>query len=488
MSTIRTRIAPSPTGFLHIGTARTALFNYLFAKKYGGEFVLRIENTDLERSKPEYEEDIFEGLKWLGIDADESPENRGPYGPYRQSERIESYKKYTEQLLADGKAFYCFHSERELAEEKEKLLAAKKPPLHLCEFRELDPKKAETLKESKNDYIIRFKIPPDRVIVFKDLIRGELTFKSGLLGDFSIAKRSAVPLYNFAVVVDDQEMKISHVIRGEDHISNTPKQLLLIEALNFDMPQYAHLPLILALDRSKLSKRSSMFSISDYKEDYLPETLLNFMVFLGWNPGDAREFFSKEELVREFSLERVQKSGAIFDLQKLLWMNGEYIHKKSPRELWNVDAFRLHFQTAMGGAKVTQDYIEKIIALEQPRLKQLSEIRERTDYFFREPQYEKELLRWKNMSDAEIFDSLERSEKIISSLNGQTQRENIEKAFLEEISKGDKGVLLWPLRVALTGKKASPGPFEIMEILGSEEILKRIRFAKDLFSTSPNNT
>jgi glutamyl-tRNA synthetase len=486
MQTIRTRIAPSPTGFLHIGTARTALFNYLFAKKQGGTFILRIEDTDLERSDSKYEKDILENLAWLGIEPDESPIAGGSFGPYRQSERIESYKKYVERLLADGKAFYCFHSEKELEEEKTRLLEAKRPPLHLCEFRTLDSKEAEALTETKSDYVIRFKTPGDRLIVFRDLIHGELSFESSLLGDFSIAKRPDVPLFNFAVAVDDFEMKITHVIRGEDHISNTPKQLLLIEALNFPTPHYAHLPLILGPDRSKLSKRHGATSVGEYRrEGYLPETLFNFMALLGWNPGDNRELMSRGELIREFSLEKVKKSGAIFDIKKLDWMNGEYIRKKPVQEF--TELLMPFFPSE--AAKKNKEYLQKIAALEQPRLKKLSEIREHADYFFKNPAYDKQLLRWKLMSDEDILESLNRSEKIISESEIENFDFNLRGPYGNllirkdgtSVSPGEIGPILWPLRVALTGKKASPGPSEIMEILGKEETIERIKSAKKLF-------
>ncbi|MDP3727565.1 MAG: glutamate--tRNA ligase, partial [bacterium] len=244
---IRTRIAPSPTGYFHIGTARTALFNYLFAKQQKGAFILRIEDTDLERSDQRYEQDIFEALGWLGIDADESPERGGEYGPYRQSERIASYRPYLEQLVASGQAYHCPHTEAELEAEKAALMAGRKNPVHACEYRG-----GGTAPLSRNT-IIRFKTPPGRDIAFTDLIRGEISFESDLLGDFSIAKDLTIPLYNFAVTIDDHEMLISHVIRGEDHISNTPKQLLIAQALGFPPPAYAHLPLILGPDRAKLS-------------------------------------------------------------------------------------------------------------------------------------------------------------------------------------------------------------------------------------------
>ena len=480
MSNIRVRIAPSPTGFLHIGTARTALFNYLFARNRGGKFIVRIEDTDVVRSRRKYEKNIFEGLGWLGIEADESPEAGGPFAPYRQSERSGIYRKYIEKLLAEDKAFYCFHLEKELEDEKNNLLAIKRPPLHLCEYRTMDFKEADMLKDVKRDYIIRFKTPAGRKIGFSDTIRGDLSFDSDLIGDFSIAKRPESPLYNFAVIIDDEEMKISHVIRGEDHIANTPKQILLIEALGFSVPEYVHLPLILGPDRSKLSKRHGATSVDEYRaEGYLPEALVNFMALLGWNPGDEREIFSKAELIREFSLEKVQKSGAVFDIKKLDWMNGEYIRRKSAAEL--TDLCRPYLTSRQ--PPFAGDYLEKIIALEQPRMKKLSEIGERADYFFGPPEYEKELLQWKSMTHTEVRAALERAEEILTGYRLPVTKENLEKIFFGAIGEGDRGALLWPLRVALTGKKASPGPFEIIEILGIEETLARIRAAKKKLAT-----
>ncbi|MFY9463421.1 MAG: glutamate--tRNA ligase [Candidatus Sungiibacteriota bacterium] len=513
MSTPRVRFPPSPTGYLHIGNVRTALFNYLFARKHGGAIVLRIEDTDRERSKKEYEEDIFEALRWLGLDIDEGPEQGGDYVPYRQSERTPIYKKYLAQLLADGKAFYCFHSEVELEEEGKMLLAAKQPPIHACEYRDIGIAEAEELKKSKPDNIIRFKTPLERTIIFPDLIRGDVSFASDLIGDFSIAKNMDEPLYHFAVVVDDYEMKISHIIRGEDHIANTPKHILLAKALGFPIPAYAHLPLILGTDRSKLSKRHGAMALRDFRQaGYLPEALINFLALLGWNPGRPptageprpkgaggdQEIFSKEELVQEFSLEKVQKSGAVFDVAKLDWMNGEYIRRKSLKELTQLckpyleDFFASSVSSrhsnilknvGMSNGRIHDDYLEKIVALEQPRLKKLSEIGERAEFFFRTPEYDKELLRWKHMTDADLAASLARSEGILSQLGNSVSKLGIEEIFFETIGEGDKGAILWPLRVALSGRKASPGPFEIMEILGIEESLARIRAAKEKLNT-----
>lgn len=493
MSSVRVRIAPSPTGFLHIGTARAALFNYLFAKKEGGAFVLRIEDTDVERSDPKFEKNIFDGLRWLGIEADESPEVGGPFAPYRQSERSAVYKKYLEKLLAGGKAFYCFHSEQELEEEKKRLLGAKRPPVHQCEYRVIAPAAAEDLKRARQNYIIRFKTPAGSAVAFHDLIRGDLSFQTDLIGDFSIAKAPDIPLFHFANVVDDAAMAITHVIRGEDHIANTPKHILLAEALGFPAPRYAHLPLILGPDRSKLSKRHGATSVDEYRSrGYLPEALFNFMALLGWNPGGDQEIFSKEEIIREFSLAKVQKSGAVFDVKKLDWMNGEYIRRKSVGELAELC---LPFLEEAGAPSQTGfrrketrfgiAYLHKVIALEQPRLKRLSEMGELADYFFRAPQYDKELLRWKTMSDQEILDSLNRSERIISEMQNFDFEIRGQYAGLlrredgASVKPGDLGPILWPLRAALSGKKASPGPSEIMQILGKEETLARIRAARE---------
>ena len=298
--TVRVRIAPSPTGFLHLGTARTALFNYLFAKKYQGRFIVRIEDTDLERSKPEFEKAILEGLKWLGIEWTEGPDLGGEYGPYRQSEREDFYEKYTKKLLTEKKAYFCFCSKKDLEAQRQYLLSIGKPPRYSGKCVNLSEKEVErNLKEGKN-YVIRFKVHPQNV-EFEDLIRGKIKFDTSLMGDFVIAKDLKSPLYNYACVMDDYEMKISHVIRGEDHISNTPKQILIYKAFQISPPLFAHLPLILGPDRTKLSKRHGAVSISQYKkEGYLAESLVNFMAFLGWNPGTEREIYSLSSLVKEF--------------------------------------------------------------------------------------------------------------------------------------------------------------------------------------------
>ena len=511
---IRVRIAPSPTGFLHIGLARTALFNFLFARKNKGKFVLRLEDTDSERSKSQFEKDIIDNLKWLGIKWD--------CGPYKQSERISIYAKYLEKLLKEGKAYYCFCPKEELEAQRQYQLSIGFSPRYNGKCRGLSEDAVKKGLAQGKPAIIRFKVSKKKVI-FYDLVRGKIEFDSSLLGDFAIAKDLASPLYNFAVVVDDFELKISHVIRGEDHISNTPKQILIQEALNFPSVKYAHLPLILGPDRAKLSKRHGATAIAEYrKQGYLPEALINFMAFLGWNPGAEREIFSLFSLIKEFSLEKVQKGGAIFNIKRLDYLNGFYIREKSLDKLtelclpYLVEAGliepifeaeeRMPNLTGYLGKEIVQKYVvketkeritfdslKKIVGLEQERLKKLSEISELTDFFFKEKlDCDKEILKWKNMSEKDVKDVLDRLEEILSGLKpDKFDEENLEKILMPEAEKRkDKGELLWPLRVALTGKKASPSPFEIAEVLGKEKTLKRVKQARELFSQgeqfSPN--
>ncbi|MDO8663564.1 MAG: glutamate--tRNA ligase [Candidatus Wildermuthbacteria bacterium] len=473
---IRTRFAPSPTGFLHIGSARTALFSYLFAKKNQGSFILRIEDTDIERSKPEYEKDIIESLKWLGIEWDEGPDDiDGAYGPYRQSERLNIYKRYLEKLLEENKAYYCFCSEEELEDQRQYQLSIGEAPRYNGKCAQLSKEEAQERISAGNPSVIRFGVPIKKV-KFNDIIRGQIEFDSGLIGDTVIAKNLNAPLYNFSVVIDDFEMKISHVIRGEEHLSNTPRQILLQEALGIPQPKYAHLPLILAPDRSKLSKRHGSASVADYKkEGYLPEAIINFLAFLGWNPGGEKEIYPLEELAKEFSLERVQKGGAIFNIQRLDYLNGFYIRQLPIEKLAELCLPYLGKIT-----DVNTNYLPKIISICKDRLKKLSEITEFTDFFFGDIKYDRGLLKWKNMSDEEIKQSLEKSEKLLSEIKPEEwTKENLEKCLMPEAEKGsDRGQLLWPLRVALTGQKTSAGPFEIAGVLGKEKTLSRISQAK----------
>ena len=474
---IRTRFAPSPTGSFHMGNARTALFNFLFARNQQGKVILRIEDTDKERSTIENEKALIEVLKWLGINWDEGPDIEGDFGPYRQSKRSEIYKKYLKKLLEQGRAYYCFCAQEELEAQRQYQMSIGQSPTYNGKCRELSKQEVEKSLKQGRGAIIRFKTPAKK-IVFEDLVKGKIEIDTSLIGDFSIAKNINSPLYNFACVIDDFEMKISHVIRGDDHVSNTPKQILLYEALDLAIPKFGHLPMVLATDKSKLSKRKhGNVAVEDFKEmGYLPQALVNFLAFLGWNPGTEREIYSMASLVKEFSLEKVQKAGAVFNIKRLDYLNGFYIRNKSIKRL--AEICQPYLPQADPG------YIEKIVAMYQERLKKLSEISELTDFFFKEKlEYDKKLLKWKDMSDKEITQSLDKLEKILFKIDkGDWDKENLEKILMPEAEKvGDRGYLLWPFRVALTGKDASAGPFEIAEILGKEKTLKRLKEARGLF-------
>jgi nondiscriminating glutamyl-tRNA synthetase len=519
MSKIRTRIAPSPTGFLHLGTARAALFNYLFAKKNGGKFILRIEDTDLERSDPKFEKDILEGLLWLGIEWDEGPnlENsklktqspkpqfktqnyKGNFGPYHQSRRIETYKEYLQKLLKEDKAYYCFCSEEELEKERKEQMAKGMAPKYSGRCANLPVKEVEKLKSEGKKSVIRFRVPENLKVKFYDLIRGEVEFDSNLIGDIAIAKDEKTPLYNFAVVVDDYLMKISYVIRGEDHLSNTPKQLLLQEALNFPHPHYAHLPLILGLDKTKLSKRHGATSLNEYKKaGYLPEAMLNFMAFLGWSPKSKKEIFSLKELMFEFALKNVGKAGAVFNLEKLDWINGFYIRQMGLSRLaelclpYLTENSKLKTQNSKLQLKaqsyeiveinhiISFEDLKKVIALEQKRIRKLSEIPQVLDFYFKKDVlYEAELLIWKKTDKNTIKTNLEILQKFLENLpEKEFEPKNLERKVKDLIDSKKMGVgeTLWPARVALSGRRGSPGPFEMMEVLGKERVLMRIKNA-----------
>lgn len=480
----RVRLAPSPTGLFHLGNARTGLFNYLFARKAGGKFILRIEDTDRERSKKEYEDTILEGLKSLGIEWDEGPDIGGPLGPYRQSERLEIYEKYLCQLLKERKAYYCFCSPEEIEAQKEEMIARGVPPKYSGKCRDLSEGVVKTYLAEGKPSVIRIKMP-NKIIKFQDVVRGEVEFDLSLIGDIVIAKSFKEPLYNFAVVIDDYLMKITHVIRGEDHISNTPKQITIQEALGLPRPNYAHLPMILGPDRSKLSKRHGAMALTEYRKmGYLPEALVNFLAFLGWHPIGNQEVLTLEELIDKFNLERVQKGGAIFNIKKLDWFNTQYFKKMTPDELINrvVDYIKNYSSTPQIIKEYDIDYIKKVLDLELPRMNKLSDLIDLSDFFFKKKiEYSKELLKWKNMTDIELAKSLQDSLDLFEKIKeSEFNRVNLQIKFYNFIDEnpsyaGNKGKLLWPLRVALSGKKASPGPFEIAEVLGKKGSIERVK-------------
>ncbi|MFA5172999.1 MAG: glutamate--tRNA ligase [Candidatus Paceibacterota bacterium] len=449
---VRVRIAPSPTGSLHFGTARTALFNLLFARSKKGKFLIRIEDTDLERSEKKFEEEILEGLEWLGIKSDETI--------LRQSERGDIYEKYLNKLLEEKKAYFCYCTKEELAEEKQFMLSQGLAPKYNGRCLNSPPKDREP-------QLIRLKVP-EKTVVFKDLIRGKVSFDSGLIGDIAIAKNLRTPLYNFAVVVDDFEERITHVIRGEDHVPNTPKQILIQEALNIPIPEYAHLPLILNPEGGKMSKRYMETSLLSFREEgYLPEAMINFMAFIGWHPKEDKEIMSLEEIIKEFSIERVQKGGGIFNKEKLEWINSQYLKIMSDEEAEK----RIKDFVPKEWTEKKEIYKRAVSSLRE-RLKKLNDFKKEADFIFETPEYEKELLLWKETEMKEEKEILRRI-KEITEKNTSNRDEKI-VALAEEKGRGE---VYWPLRVALSGRKNSPPPLELLSILGQTESLNRIERA-----------
>jgi len=484
---IRVRMAPSPTGPLHFGTVRTALFNWLFARQHKGTFVVRIEDTDKERSEKKYEDGILEGLAWLGLDWDEGPGmplmgDKGNYGPYRQSERTPIYKKYLQQLLDGGHAYYCYCTKEDLEAQRQGLLAAGLAPKYNGHCRNL---KAPP-EEGRKPEVIRFKIPEVKV-EFKDLARGKVTFDAALLGDQVIAKDLDTPLYNFAVVVDDELMEISHVIRGEDHLSNTPKQILMQKALGFREPVYAHIPLILNADRSKMSKRVNDVALMSYRDKgYLPEAVMNFMALLGWHPKGDKEVMSPEELIEEFDISRVQQAGAIFNEEKLMWLNKEHLKKLSDTKIADMLVPLIEKET--GGKVPPRSMLENIIAVQRPRASTLTDFITQGKFFFHLPDYEAKLLVWKNVPFNEVSPILKEIHRAFSAISaGDFHKELLNEVLAGIISQsGNRGMVLWPLRVALSGQSASPDPLDIMEVLGKEESLARIHGAIQKLADTPS--
>jgi glutamyl-tRNA synthetase len=439
MPDIVTRFPPSPTGFLHIGRARTALFNYLFTQKNKGKMIFRVEDTDRERSKKEYEQNIVECLEWLGITYDE--------GPIRQSERNEIYKKYLKKLIDDGFAYISKEEVKEVGDREE---------------------------------VIRFR-NPNKKITFTDLVRGEIEFDTSDLKDFVIARSLEEPVYHLAVVVDDFEMGITHIIRGEDGISNTPRQILIQEAIGAPRPLYAHIPLILAPDRSKLSGRHGAVAVTEYKEKgYLPEALINYLALLGWNPGTDQEIFTKEELIEQFDLSKVQKSGAIFNEEKLKWVNKEHMKKLAP------DVLELKIKEAL--AKKYPDISLKQVAKLSPIiLERVSTFGEMADmaeageieYFFSKPDYDSKNLLWKGEGDLNISkEHLTHITELLAGIDTNAfNQEQIKKTIWDYASEKGRGEVLWPMRYALSGKEKSPDPFVLSELLGKEETTARLNEA-----------
>lgn len=480
MSEVRVRFAPSPTGYLHIGGARTALFNWLFARKMGGKLILRIEDTDTERLKEDSVSQILTSLKWLGLNWDEGPEAGGECGPYYQSERRELYSKYAQQLLDEGKAYYCFCTPADLEAEREKQRAAKQPFRYARTCRDLDPEVAKARAAAGEPYSVRIKIPTEGSITVHDLIHGDVTFNMDQFDDFVIVKSNGMPTYNFAVVVDDHLMGMTHVLRAEEHLSNTPKQLLIYEALGFEPPKFGHMPMILAPDRSKLSKRHGATSVEEFRaQGYLPEAIINYLTLLGWGPGDEREIFTLEETVKLFELEQMSKKAAVYDTKKLTWMNGQYL-SELPLEKILPEAETFFIKEGLVTKEwlaENKEYFAKLVDTVRVRVKTLQEVADASAYFFKDVEAydEKGVAKHFKPEAAELL------EKCIAALEADEVFDLTSTEAIYNKIAADNGLALGkvihPTRLALTGRTVSPGMFDVMVLLGKEKTLARMRKA-----------
>ncbi len=501
---VRVRFAPSPTGYLHIGSLRTALYGFLLAKKNGGDFILKIEDTDQKRFVPGAVESLIQSLDWMGLARDEGVFEKsidteisdkkivtsksypgisevGDYGPYIQSEKLETYKKYAEELVKAGHAYYCFCEPKRLEVMRKEQIAKRQPPIYdrYC-LRNVSEEEINRKLKENCAYTIRLKIPKDETIEFEDLVRGKVKFDTNLVDDQILIKSDDFPTYHLANVIDDHDMKTTHVIRGEEWLPSVPKHLLLYRYFGWEPPKFAHLPLLLNPDRSKLSKRQGDVAVEDYiKKGYLREAIINFVAFLGWNPGEGstQEIFTLEELIEKFDLSHVHKGGAIFDIKKLDWINSQWIKKISTDDLYRRSLKFLKekdFYANASEEKKSESYVKKVLEIEKDRLRNLSEIGEGNQFFFADITYDKELLRWKDMDDESLAISLRKSLKVLSDIqNDDWTREKLEKVLME--AAGEKrGDFLWPLRASLTGEERSPSPFEVAWVLGKEESIGRI--------------
>ena len=468
---VKTRFAPSPTGYLHLGNARTAIFSYLFARHHGGEFVLRIEDTDRERSKKEYEEALLEDLRWLGIDWDEF---------FRQSERFDIYREYLEKLLESGHAYPCFCTPEQLEEERRKAQERGIAYRYSGRCRNLTKEEVEKLKAQGKPYAVRFRVPDGRTIVFEDIVKGHVAINVDDFGDFVIVRSDGSPTYNFVVVVDDALMGITHVIRGEDHLPNTPKQILIYEALGFEVPKFAHLPVILGEDRSKLSKRHGAVSVRNYREEgFLPEALFNYLCLLGWSPPEEeKEIFSKEELIKIFDLKDVNSAPAVFSRDKLRWMNGVYI-----REIVSLDYLlerALPFLEKAGYDVSDREYVKRVLEKTRDSYDTLKDMVERLEPFFKdEVEIPKELV--DTLRELDAGEVLRRFIEKLSDRDLNTEEEV--KALAKEVQKElkVKPKQVWhSLRIALTGKTEGVGIDILLSLLPKERVMRRLERALSL--------
>jgi glutamyl-tRNA synthetase len=485
---VRVRFAPSPTGRPHVGGIRTALFNWLLARHTGGRFILRIEDTDVTRKVEGAVEYIMEGLRWLGLEWDEGPDVGGMYGPYYQSQRLELYREAAELLVERRDAYYCYCTpERLEAMRKERVAGKQSTGYDRCcrDMTAAERARRDAAGEAK---VVRFKVPVEGQTRFTDLVYGDVVFDNSTIDDFVMLKSDGYPTYHLANVVDDHAMRISHVIRGEEWISSTPRHLLIYRALGYEPPQYVHHPLIVGPDRAKLSKRHGDVSILEFRENgYLPEAMFNFIALIGWSLDDKTELMTRQQLIDRFSLERIGKTGAVFNREKLEWMNGVYIRELSPKDL----AARLlpFFEKGLPPQverPISREYVLRIAPLIQERINTLAQAATYADFFFVDaPEYDTSMLLIKKMTAETALKALRAAEKKLSSLDNFSHGllESTLRLLAEELNL-KTGQLFGLLRVATTGRNATPPLFDTMEVLGAERCLKRIRIAITLLENS----
>ena len=476
---MRVRFAPSPTGPFHIGGARSALFNWLLARKTGGKLILRIEDTDLERSSRESEENIKNALKWLGIDWDEGIDVGGEFGPYRQTERLPIYAGYTERLLASGKAYRCYCSDQELEAERQQLMSEGKTPRYLGKCRHLTSEQETALLAEGRKPTVRFRVPDNQDITFIDAVRGVVSFDSNGIGDYVIVKSDGIPVYNYAVVLDDALMQITHVIRAEEHLSNTPRQILLYQALGFSLPVFGHISLILGKDRSKMSKRHGATSVEQYKAlGYLPEAVLNFLALLGWSPVGEQEIFSSAELIELFSLDHVAKNPAVFDIDKLNWINSHYLKRLDLDRLTELALPHLREAGLVTGELGAERYewVKQVVGAVREYVSFAAQIPEHAAVFFQDE------ITMENDETADILRDPDVPQVMEAFLNKLAELESVSaeqvqaalKAVGKELKLGGKKVFM-PVRVALTGKMHGPELIALIPLLGVARTTARIR-------------
>jgi len=483
---VRVRIAPSPTGPLHIGTARTALFNYLFARRHGGTFILRVEDTDVARSSIAYEKDILDGLRALGLSWDEGPEvagqaAQGPHAPYRQMERLDTYAAAARRLLEDDKAYYCYCTPEELDAERKRLEAAKLPPRYSGRCARLTDGERAAFEAEGRKRATRFRVTEGKV-AFEDLVRDRVEIDSSALGgDFVIVRADGTPLYHFTVVVDDAAMEISHVIRGEDHLSNTPKHILLFRALGYAEPRFAHLPLILNADRTKMSKRKSQTAVSDYlAEGFVREALVNYLALIGWSTGTEEEILPLAELERRFDLDHVQKAGAVFDRERLEWLNGQWIRRLEPADL--VDRLRPFLEAERAAGRIdrvpSDEEILALLPVVQERLPTLGAIGDLVGFLFVDRvDAEPGTLIPKRWDRDTAIDGLRAAREVIAAVGPVSfEADELEPPLraLAEARGWKAGDLFMAIRVAVTGRTATPPLFDTLVALGYERALERL--------------